>query len=168
MRVDDGDNPAAKPASPSSIVFRLDSRSGVPTYKQLVQQVERAVRLGYLARGDQLPRVKDAVAALSINPNTVLKAYRELEQKGIIAVRPGSGTFVQVSPGTVGLAELDVLRQSLVSGWLRDAAAAGLEEDGIVALFMRALDDFLERSGAPQPADRRGQPLAWGQGEGAA
>ena len=115
----------------------------MPTYLQLVHQVEHALRLGYLTQGDQLPRIKDVVASLSINPNTVLKAYRDLEQKGFIASRPGQGTFVKVAPDTVGLPELTELRRTLVAGWLRDAAAAGLDEDGIVALFMSVLGIFM-------------------------
>jgi GntR family transcriptional regulator len=144
--------------SNSSVVFRLDSRSGVPTYIQLVQQVENAIRLGYLRRGDQLPRIKDVVASLSINPNTVLKAYRDLEQKGLIAARPGLGTFVEAAPETVGLSELTTLRKSLATGWLREAAAAGLDEDGIVALFTGALRDFRNRPDENRPTrvPRRG------------
>jgi len=134
----------------SSLVFRLDARSGVPTYLQLVHQVEHALRLGYLVLGDQLPRVKDVVASLSINPNTVLKAYRDLEQKGLIGARPGQGTFVIASPETIGLDQLSALRRNLVAGFLRDAAAAGLDEDGTVALFMAALRDFRDR-----PASQR-------------
>ena len=141
----------------SSIAFRLDPRSGVPTYLQLVHQVEHALRLGYLTRGDQLPRVKDVVASLSINPNTVLKAYRDLEQKGLIGSRPGQGTFVKVAPATVGLAELTGLRRSLVTGWLRDAAKAGLDEDGISALFMSALRDFHDRPAEGRPSRRDGR-----------
>src|ERR1700738_5405785 len=83
------------PASP--IDFRLDPSSGVPTYLQLVQQVEHALRLGYRKPGDQLPKVRDVVASLAINPNTVLKAYRELETKGLTVGRPGQGTFVQAT-----------------------------------------------------------------------
>src|ERR1051325_12254969 len=93
----------AEPAS--RITFRLDPASGVPTYLQLVHQVEQALRLGYLAQGDQIPRVKDVVGSLAINPNTVLKAYRELEHRGIAAGRPGQGTFVQAAPSVVPLAE---------------------------------------------------------------
>ena len=81
---------AREPGSP--IEFRLDPASGVPTYLQLVHQVEHALRLGYLKPGDQLPKVRDVVATLVINPNTVLKAYRELETKGLAAGRPGQGT----------------------------------------------------------------------------
>jgi GntR family transcriptional regulator len=83
---------------------------------------------------------------LSINPNTVLKAYRDLERKGLIGGRPGLGTFVEAEPETVGLRELTVLRQGLVTGWLREAAALGLDEDGIVAVFMSALGDFRTRA----------------------
>ena len=125
----------------SPITFRIDTGSGVPPYLQLVQQVEHALRLGYLHKGDQLPRVKDVVGSLSINPNTVLKAYRELEHKGIAAGRPGQGTFIEAAPDTVGLEKLATLRRSLVRGWLAEATAAGLSRDEIVALFTVALHE---------------------------
>jgi GntR family transcriptional regulator len=141
-KYDDSPEETGSDPSNSSVIFRLDSRSGVPTYLQLVQQVENAIRLGYLRQGDQLPRIKDVVVSLSINPNTVLKAYRDLEQKGLIGGHPGLGTFVKAAPETVGLAELTALRRKLVTGWLREAAATGLDEDGIVALFTSALGDF--------------------------
>ena len=133
------------PGSP--IEFRLDPASGVPTYLQLVHQVEHALRLGYLKPGDQLPKVRDVVAALAINPNTVLKAYKELEVKGLAAGRPGQGTFVQATLSQVALPELTALRRSL-SGWLTAADGAGLDEDGIVALFTSALRDFYKRRGS--------------------
>jgi GntR family transcriptional regulator len=121
----------------------------VPTYLQLVHQVEHALRLGYLTLGDQLPKVRDVVASLAINPNTVLKAYKELETKGLAVGRPGQGTFVQATLSQVGLPELATLHQSLLA-WLGTADAAGLDEDGIVALFTSALRDFFERrDGAP-------------------
>jgi GntR family transcriptional regulator len=132
------------PGGRSPIEFRLDPASGVPTYLQLVQQVEQAMRLGYLTAGDQLPTVKDTVAALAINPNTVLKAYRELEHRGLAGGRPGQGTFVQGTLGRVSLAEQAELRRGLL-GWLTAADAAGLDEDGIAALFSSALQDFAER-----------------------
>ncbi|HEY2080483.1 MAG TPA: GntR family transcriptional regulator [Streptosporangiaceae bacterium] len=130
------------PGSP--VEFRLAPGSGVPTYLQLVHQVEHALRLGYLKPGDQLPKVRDVVASLAINPNTVLKAYRELEVKGLAAGRPGQGTFVQATLSQVALPELTTLRRSL-SRWLASADEAGLDEDGIVALFTSALRDFYER-----------------------
>ena len=138
---------ARRPASP--IEFRLDAASGVPTYLQLVQQVEHALRLGYLKPGDQLPKVRDVVASLAINPNTVLKAYRDLEGKGLAAGRPGQGTFVQAGLSQVALPELAALRKTLL-GWLAAADAAGLDENGMVALFTSALRDFHERRSGPR------------------
>jgi GntR family transcriptional regulator len=135
------------------IEFRLDPASGVPTYLQLVQQVEHALRLGYLVPGDQLPKVRDVVTSLTINPNTVLKAYRELETKGLAAGRPGQGTFIQATLTQVALPELTALRRPLLS-WLVSADAAGLDEDGIVALFTSVLRDFLKRRSSS--ADRSG------------
>jgi len=149
------------PGSP--IEFRLDAGSGVPTYLQLVQQVEHALRLGYLKPGDQLPKVRDVVASLAINPNTVLKAYKELEVKGLAAGRPGQGTFVQATLSQVALPELAGLHKSLL-GWLTTADAAGLDQDGIVALFTSALRDFHERRGGM--GDRHG--AAGAETEGAA
>jgi GntR family transcriptional regulator len=138
--------PPRQGGSASPIEFRLDAASGVPTYLQLVQQVEHALRLGYLKPGDQLPRVRDVVASLTINPNTVLKAYRELETKGLAAGRPGQGTFVQATLSQIALPELTALRRSLL-GWLASADAEGLDEDGVVALFSSVLRDFFDRQG---------------------
>jgi len=130
----------------SAIEFRLDAATGVPTYLQLVHQVEHALRLGYLKPGDQLPKVRDVVASLAINPNTVLKAYRELETKGLTAGRPGQGTFIEATLNQIALPELTALHRSLAR-WLTAADEAGLDEDGIVALFTSALRDFYERRG---------------------
>src|SRR6266481_8944959 len=136
--------PSGRAATASLVEFRLDPGSGVPTYLQLVHQVEHALRLGYLKLGDQLPKVRDVVASLAINPNTVLKAYKELDIKGLAAGRPGQGTFVQATLSQVALPELAGLHKSLL-GWLTAADAAGLDGDGIVALFTSALRDFYER-----------------------
>jgi len=127
----------------SPIEFRIDGKSGVPTYLQLVHQVEHALRLGYLQLGDQLPRVKDVVGSLSINPNTVMKAYADLEGKRIAVGRPGQGTFIVSVPETIAMSQLDTLRRSLKRSWLRAAKEAGLDENGIVALFMRTLGEFM-------------------------
>src|SRR5579864_9566263 len=136
-----GEVAAPPPRSASQIEFRLDPSSGVPTYLQLVQQVEHALRLGYLEPGDQLPKVRDVVASLAINPNTVLKAYRELETKGLATGRPGQGTFILAALSQVALPELNGLRRSLL-GWVATADAAGLDEDGITALVASVLRDF--------------------------
>ncbi len=137
---------AAARGGRSAIEFRLDPGSGLPVSQQLVQQVEHALRLGYLQPGDQLPRVRDAVASLAINPNTVLKAYRELELKGLAEGRPGQGTFVTATLSQVGLPELAKLRRSLL-GWLSEADTVGLDIDGISALFASVLRDFSEQRG---------------------
>jgi GntR family transcriptional regulator len=149
--------------SVSPIEFRLDPASGVPTYLQLVQQVEHALRLGYLKPGDQLPKVRDVVAALTINPNTVLKAYKELETKGLAAGRPGQGTFVLATLSQVALPELSGLRRTLL-GWLTSAEQAGLDEDGIVALFTSVLRDFYKRRGG----GRHGRGSSRDESEGVA
>jgi len=135
----------------AALEFRLDAASGMPVSQQLVQQVEHALRLGHLQRGDRLPKVRDAVASLAINPNTVLKAYRELEIKGLVEGRPGQGTFIIASLNQVALPELAKLRRSLL-GWLASADEAGLDVDGMAALFASALRDFAERPES-RPAD---------------
>ncbi len=122
------------------ISFRLDGHSGIPTYLQLVHQVEGALRLGALSQGDRLPKVKDVVAELSINPNTVLKAYRELEARGVARGRQGVGTFVVAELPLVSADVFDRLREALISGWLRDARNAGLSDADATALFMSVVD----------------------------
>lgn len=116
----------------------------MPTYLQLVHQVEHALRLGYLVPGSQLPKVRDVVASLAINPNTVLKAYKELETKGLTVGRPGQGTFIKATLGRVALPELAELRRALI-GWVATANDAGLDESGIVALVTSVLRDVPER-----------------------
>ena len=117
------------------IEFHLDNRSGVSPYQQLVQQVRRALRLGMLIEGDQLPTVKDVVGQLAINPNTVSKAYRELELEGLVAARPGVGTFVTRTLTDSTLAAHEPLRREL-DRWLVKARMAGLDEESIEALFV--------------------------------
>ncbi len=125
---------AASPETTPILEFRLDAHSGVPPYLQLVQQVEGAVRLGMVRAGDQLPTVKDVVALLAINPNTVLKAYRELEHRGLAVGRPGLGTFVQASVLFRQAPEQQDLRDQLAD-WLLAAASAGLSEADVRALI---------------------------------
>ena len=117
------------------IEFHLDSRSGVSPYLQLIQQVRQALRLGMLAEGDQLPTVKDVVGSLAINPNTVLKAYRELEYQGLVAARPGVGTFVTKTLADDSIAAHAGLRTEL-ENWLAKARQAGLEDESIEALLL--------------------------------
>jgi GntR family transcriptional regulator len=127
-------------ASASPIAFYLDPASGAPVYRQLVQQVERALLLGYLREGDQLPRIRDVTAGLAVNPDTVQKAYRELETRGIAQGRRGRGTFVVAAPDLPNIKEIARLRQRLAD-WLADAEATGLTEDMAAALFTAAARD---------------------------
>lgn len=117
------------------IEFHLDQRSGLSPYLQLVRQVRQALRLGLLREGDQLPTVKDVVGQLAINPNTVLKAYRELEHDGLVAARPGVGTFVTTTLADTSLAAHGPLRTEL-QRWLGKARRAGLDDESIEALFL--------------------------------
>jgi GntR family transcriptional regulator len=113
--------------------FRLDPASGVPPYLQLVHQVRQSLLLGYLREGDRLPTVKDLASDLALNPNTVVKAYRQLEHEGLAGGRPGQGTFIT---GTLSPATPDThkaLRGSL-ERWLREADEAGLSEEAVTAL----------------------------------
>ncbi|MFG3439440.1 GntR family transcriptional regulator [Nonomuraea sp. NPDC047897] len=123
------------------IEFHLDRGSGVSTYLQLVHQVKHALRLGALRPGDQLPTAREVVESLAINPNTVLKAYRELEREGLVEGRPGQGTFVRRTLGGATLAEHTRLRRGLEQ-WARQARAAGLDQDDLNALFTAVTTDL--------------------------
>ncbi|MGH2507358.1 MAG: GntR family transcriptional regulator [Ktedonobacteraceae bacterium] len=122
------------------IEFHLYPHSGVAPYLQIVQQVKQALRLGLLDVDDQLPTVRQVVAQITINPNTVLKAYRELEHEDLVASRPGQGIFVKRTLTGSGLAKHAALRRSLVR-WLQSAREAGLEEESIMALFLATFQD---------------------------
>jgi GntR family transcriptional regulator len=129
------------------IEFQLDSTSGVATYLQLVQQVRQALQLGLLEPGDQLPTAQQVVAKLAINPNTVLKAYRDLEREGLVRPRPGLGTFVV---GTLPRTDPNVQSRFLgsMTTWLRKARAAGLGPDDIEAIYRTAFRDCFAESAA--------------------
>src|SRR5436305_13364924 len=120
------------------IEFHVEARSGVPTYLQIVQQVRQSVRLGVLHPGDQLPTVKDVVGSLAINPNTVLKAYRELDLEGVTEGRRGVGTFVSEQVTALPTNAVKDLRASLAR-WIACARAAGLDDENIAALLTDTL-----------------------------
>ena len=120
------------------IGFHLDTRSGVAPYLQIVGQVRQALLLGLLKEGDQLPTVKEVVGKVAINPNTVSKAYRELEHQGLVAAKQGVGTFIIRSLGEASLAEHRPLQDEL-RAWLAKARYAGLTEPGIDALISNTL-----------------------------
>jgi GntR family transcriptional regulator len=120
------------------IEFHINSRSGVAPYLQLIRQVRQALRLGLLRAGDQLPTVKDVAGSLAINPNTVLKAYRLLEYEGLVAAKPGVGTFVTKTIGDATVAAHQRLSGEL-STWIDRAQQAGLGLEDIEGLFQRAI-----------------------------
>ncbi|MFD8736783.1 GntR family transcriptional regulator [Streptomyces sp. NPDC059618] len=118
------------------VVYRIDRRSGVTTYMQIVQQTKQALRLGLLEPGDRLPTAREVVEATAINPNTVLKAYRELEREGLVEARRGLGTFVRK---TLGAAPADSPLHEELDAWARSARAAGLDHEDVAALFASVL-----------------------------
>jgi DNA-binding transcriptional regulator YhcF (GntR family) len=125
------------------IAFYVDARSGMAPYLQIVRQVRQALLLGLLTEGDKLPTVKEVVAKVAINPNTVSKAYRELEHLGLAAGKPGVGTFITRSLGQASLAEHGPLQLEL-RAWMDKARAAGLTEPGIEAMCQNTLREIAE------------------------
>jgi GntR family transcriptional regulator len=124
-------------AAELTLQFRLDRKSGVPAYRQIVDQVRQALRLGILRPGDQLPTVRDVVKQIAINPNTVHRAYRDLEAQGLTEGRPGSGTFIRRSLSKVPEQQPELQRQ--LEKWMRAARAAGLGDEAISALVAEAV-----------------------------
>ncbi|MGW1889816.1 GntR family transcriptional regulator [Streptomyces sp. NPDC002004] len=131
------------------VEYRIDRRSGVATYLQIVQQTKQALRLGLLEAGDKLPTAREVVEATAVNPNTVLKAYRELEREGLVEARRGLGTFVRRSLGTAAPTG-SPLRAELAD-WLGRARTAGLDRDDAAALFTSVLDATFSRTEGDSP-----------------
>ncbi|MBO1337523.1 GntR family transcriptional regulator [Streptomyces sp. VRA16 Mangrove soil] len=117
--------------------FRIDRHSGVATYLQIVHQTEQALRLGMLEPGDKLPTAREVVEATAINPNTVLKAYRELEREGLVEARRGLGTFVRRS---LGSSPADSPLRSELEDWMSRARDSGMDREDVAALFTVALE----------------------------
>jgi GntR family transcriptional regulator len=126
------------------VQFHLDQRTGLPMYLQIVQQVKEALRLGLLDVGDQLPTVREVVASTAINPNTVAKAYRELERDGLVSATPGRGTFISNTLAADSLEHHETLRRELLA-WIAKAKRAGMDDESVLALVSRTLHDVLGR-----------------------
>jgi GntR family transcriptional regulator len=133
------------------ISFRVDGRSGVPPYLQLVQQVRQALRMGLLEVGDQLPTVREVVAEVAVNPNTVLKAYRDLERGGLVEARAGQGTFVLRRPAGPPPTTHSRLGRSLAR-WVHEAREAGLDDESMESLLRVTL-----RASDPAISDLNGE-----------
>jgi GntR family transcriptional regulator len=136
------------------INFHVDRTSSVPAYAQLIRQVREGLRMGLLRPGDQLPTVRSVVTSCTVNPSTVLKAYRELELSGLVEARQGAGTFVSGRLGDADPHVMARLRRGLTR-WLDQAREAGLEEEDVQALFASVIvEDSMHRAqaGQAQPA----------------
>ncbi|WP_327183808.1 GntR family transcriptional regulator [Streptomyces sp. NBC_01334] len=130
------------------VEYRIDRHSGVATYVQIVQQTKQALRLGVLQAGDKLPTAREVVEATAINPNTVLKAYRELERDGLVEARRGVGTFVRRGLNTT---PADSPLRAELDAWAVRAREAALDRDDVAALFTAVLD---EHFAVPDPNSR--------------
>ncbi len=124
------------------IEFRLDRHTGVPAYRQIIDQVRHAIHLGILRPGDQLPTVREVVRQITINPNTVHRAYRELELQGLTEGRTGSGTFIRQSLSEVSRQQSKLLGQ--LELWMNRARDAGLEIEAVEALIAEAMQSMKE------------------------
>jgi GntR family transcriptional regulator len=145
--------------------YRIDRGSGVPAYVQIVEQTERALRMGTLKIGDKLPTAKEVVAATAINPNTVLRAYRDMEQAGLVELRRGLGTFVTRSLARPG-AEADSPLRAELADWTARARSAGLERADILALVTAVLDgEGGEQDGNPSKPSNTSTPRETGSGK---
>jgi GntR family transcriptional regulator len=136
------------------INFHVDRTSSVPAYAQLIRQVREGLRMGLLRPGDQLPTVRSVVTSCTVNPSTVLKAYRELELSGLVEARQGAGTFVSGRLGDADPHVMARLRRGLTR-WLDQAREAGLEEEDVQALFASVIvENSMHRAqaGQAQPA----------------
>ncbi len=124
-----------------SSLFTVDPRNGVPLYLQLIEQVKRVVALGVLAPGEQLPTVKALALELTINPNTVARAYRELEREEVIETSPGRGSFVRANGATQSSQRaIAEVASGVVSEAVREAKSLGLEAQEVLAEFRAALE----------------------------
>jgi GntR family transcriptional regulator len=126
--------------------FSLDQQSGVPVYRQIIDGVQAGIALGSLTSGDQLPTVRQVAVDLAINPNTVLRAYRELEIRGVIETQQGTGTFISPQRVNADKAERERQLNQLVSDFVARAGAGGFSVDEL----MERLREF-----SPEPEKKR-------------
>ncbi|MFE9450468.1 GntR family transcriptional regulator [Streptomyces sp. NPDC006739] len=138
------------------VEYRIDRHNGVATYVQIVQQTKQALRLGLLRPGDKLPTAREVVEITAINPNTVLKAYRELEREGLVEARRGLGTFVR---RTLGSAAADSPMRAELEAWAQRARSAGMDRDDVAALFTAVLEQHFADRVPDEAAGRFGQQL---------
>jgi GntR family transcriptional regulator len=119
------------------VIFRLNQSSGIPLYLQLMEQVKHAVETGALREGDQLPAIRKLAEDLVMNPNTVVRAYRELEHKGVLELKHGSGAFIKESAG--GRARLIHLAQGVMQTTVERLISLGLSQEELRRAFENEL-----------------------------
>ncbi|MFF7211044.1 GntR family transcriptional regulator [Streptomyces sp. NPDC008238] len=140
------------------VEFRIDRRSGIAAYQQIVQQTKQALRLGVLMPGDRLPTAKEVAETSAVNPNTTLKAYRELEREGLVEPRPGLGTFIRRSLARPQAGADSPLRGDL-EAWMTRAQAAGLDREDVAALVAAVLEEryagTTAADGTPEGREKR-------------
>ncbi|MGI5251177.1 GntR family transcriptional regulator [Actinacidiphila glaucinigra] len=140
------------------VEFRIDRRSGIAAYQQIVQQTKQALRLGVLMPGDRLPTAKEVAESSAVNPNTTLKAYRELEREGLVEPRPGLGTFIRRSLARPQAGADSPLRVEL-EAWMTRAQEAGLEREDVAALVTAVLEEryagIPAADGTPEGREKR-------------
>lgn len=140
------------------VEFRIDRRSGTAAYQQIVQQTKQALRLGVLMPGDRLPTAKEVAESSAVNPNTTLKAYRELEREGLVEPRPGLGTFIRRSLARPQAGADSPLRVEL-EAWMTRAQEAGLEREDVAALVAAVLEEryagIPAAGGTPEGREKR-------------
>lgn len=122
--------------------FFINHRSGVPIYKQLVQQIEKGLAGKLLKPGDQLPTVREMALNLTVNPNTVARAYRELEVRGMIVSVQGRGTFISEEIASSMVEEREIMIQRLLHDLVREARQLGLTPHKLEALFQEVLEEW--------------------------
>ena len=136
--------------------FLLDTSSGVPVYRQLIQQVENAVVSGRMKTGDRLPTIRALSVELKVNPNTIAKAYNEMEIRGMLKTQVGSGTFISERPPNIENDWKEKKINEALTRFLREMSELGLDRDTIVRLIL----DFEKNNAKCQPAAAFSQAMA--------
>ncbi len=134
------------PSTATRFHFRLDLHSGVPVYRQLIDQVRGGIASGALAAGDQLPTVRQLAVDLEINPNTVVRAYRELELGGLLETHQGTGTFISVQKLKRADAERERQLAQIVTDAVSRAGAAGFTVDDLIEELRGRTQETARRS----------------------
>ena len=129
--------------------FNVDPRSGVPLYTQLIDQVKRSIAVGALAPGERLPTVKQLAVDLTINPNTVARAYRDLERDGVIETSPGRGSFVRSGNAVQTRKTLSDVAAVALEAAIRDARSIGVDRPALEALLERLIERWYSQGDRP-------------------